>query len=81
MHYAQDHLYDIARKCLEAQDKLADLFVTIAGIEPDQAQDLVAFYQRKKMVTLDLTNARLTVKHGGYLDADYIQHLALHGAF
>jgi len=80
-HYAADHLKDIARKSIEAEDKLAELFVTIAGITQEQALNLVAFYQRKKLVKLDLCNARLNVKHGAYLDKDYIEHCATLGAF
>ena len=80
-HYAQDHLKEIARKSIEAENKLAGMFMDIAGITSKQAFDLVDFYQRKKLVKLDLTNARLTVKDGAYLDADFIQHLAAHEAF
>jgi hypothetical protein len=80
-HYAEDHLKDIARKSIAARDNLASLFCQVANISYDQANDLVAFYIRKKLVTLDLTNVRYTVKHGSYLDRDYIEHLAAHGAF
>jgi hypothetical protein len=81
LDYAEEHLRELARKSLVAEDKLAAMFETIAGIAPDKARDLVAFYIRKKMVKLDLCNARYTVTHGRYLDADFIEHLALHGAF
>jgi hypothetical protein len=80
-HYAADHLKDIARKSIEAEDKLAALFIQIAGITQEQACDLVAFYRRKKLVKLDLCNASLNVKHGAYLDRDYIEHCATLGAF
>ena len=80
-HYAQDHLKEIARKSIQAEYDLADMFMLIGGVTEKQAFDLVDFYQRKKMVKLDLTNARLTVKHGAYLDAEFIQHLAIHEAF
>ena len=80
-HYAQDHLTEIARKSIQAENSLADMFMLIGGVTEKQAFDLVDFYQRKKMVKLDLTNARLTVKHGSYLDAEFIQHLAIHEAF
>jgi len=80
-HYAQDHLKEIARKSIEAHNKLANSFMEIAGITHDQAHSLVDFYQRKKLVKLDLTNASLNVKHGAYLDAELIQHLAAHEAF
>ena len=79
-HYAEAHLMEIARKSLAAEDKLAQSFIDIAGVTPDQARALVAWYQRKKLVKLDLTNATLNVKHGAYLDADFIQHYAEHGA-
>ena len=80
-HYAQDHLKEIARKSIQAHNDLADMFMLIGGVTEKQAHSLVDFYQRKKMVKLDLTNARLTVTHGSYLDAEFIQHLAAHGAF
>jgi len=80
-HYAQDHLKEIARKSIQAENSLADMFMLIGGVTEKQAFDLVGFYQRKKMVKLDLTNTRLTVKHGSYLDAEFIQHLAIHEAF
>jgi len=80
-HYAADHLKDIARKSIEAEDKLAELFVTIAGITQEQAVNLVAFYQRKKLVKLDLCNASLNVRHGSYLDREYIELAATLDAF
>ena len=81
LDYAHDHLKDIARKSIAARDNLANTFCQIADITYDQANDLVQFYIRKKLVKLDLTNTRYTVKHGAYLDRDYIEHLAAHGAF
>ena len=81
LDYANDHLKEIARKSIEAEDRLAALFIQIAGITEEQARNLVAFYQRKKLVKLDLCNARLTVKHGAYLDREYIEHCATLGAF
>jgi hypothetical protein len=81
LDYANDHLKDIARKSIQAEDKLAALFVQIAGISTEQAYNLVAFYQRKKLVKLDLCNTRLNVKHGAYLDREYIEHCATLGAF
>lgn len=80
-HYAENHLREIARKSIEAHKKLADLFMQVAGISETQAHNLVAFYQRKKLVKLDLTNVQLTVKHGALLDKELIEHLANHGAF
>ena len=81
LDYAQDHLKDIARKSIAARDNLANTFCQVADITYDQANDLVQFYIRKKLVKLDLTNSRYTVTHGAYLDRDYIEHLAAHGAF
>jgi hypothetical protein len=80
-HNAAEHLKEIARKSIEAEDKLAALFVQIANITLEQAYDLVAFYQRKKLVKLDLCNARLNVKHGAYLDRGYIELAATLDAF
>ena len=80
-HYAQDHLKEIASKALKADEKLADLFVSIAKIDKERAFSLVDFYKRKKMVKLDLTNVSLNVKHGAYLDRDFIEHYATRGAF
>jgi hypothetical protein len=81
LDYAQDHLKEIARKSFAAQDKLANLFCEIADITPEQARDLVQFYIRKKLVKLDLTNARYSVNHGAHLDAEFIEYCAAHGAF
>ncbi len=80
-HYAEEHLREIARKSIEAEDKLASLFVSIADITEEQARGLVSLYQRKKLVKLDLCNARLNVKHGALLDRETIEHYAAHGAF
>jgi len=80
-HYAQDHLQDLARKSIQAVDDLAELFVNIADIEPSKAQDLVQFYIRKKLVKLDWAMGRYTVKHGVYLDREFIENAVLRGAF
>jgi adenylate cyclase len=79
--YAQDHLNEIARKSLAADEKLHDLFIEIAGISSNEAYQLVNFYKLKKLVKLDLTNTRLTVKHGALLDKEVIDHIVAHGAF
>lgn len=79
MHYAHDHLLEIAKSEFDARDALAELFVTIAQIEPAQASDLVNFYIRKKLVKLDRAMRRYTVKHGAYLDRDFIEHYVAHG--
>ena len=81
MHYAHDHLLDLAKAEFDARDNLADTFVTIAEIAPDRAQDLVSFYIRKKLVKFDRAMRRYTVKHGAYLDREFIDHAVLHGAF
>jgi hypothetical protein len=81
MHYAQDHLKEIARKSIQASDDLACMFMHIADIDVKQAQDLVQFYIRKKLVKLDLCMGRYTVKHGVYLDREFIEHAVLRGAF
>ena len=81
MHYAHDHLLDLVKAEFDARDALAELFVAIAQIEPAQASDLVDFYIRKKLVKLDRAMRRYTVKHGSYLDRDFIEHYATHGAF
>ena len=81
MHYAHDHLKDMVQAEFDARDSLADIFVTIAEIAPDRAQDLVNFYIRKKWVKLDRSMRRYNVKHGAYLDRDFIEHYAAHGAF
>jgi hypothetical protein len=80
MHYAHDHLKWLVEKQFEADDKLANLFVAIADVTADKARDLVAFYHRKKLVKFDTANARYTVKHGSYLDRDFIEYAAAHGA-
>ena len=81
MHYAHDHLLDLAKAEFDARDNLADTFVTIAQITPAQASDLVDFYIRKKLVKFDRAMRRYTVKHGSYLDRDFIEHYTAHGAF
>lgn len=80
LHYAEKHLKEIARKSIEADMKLATLFQEIAGISEQQAFDLVNWYKRKRLVNLDLTNTSLRVKHGAYLEVEFIQHYATHGA-
>jgi hypothetical protein len=55
--------------------------VTIAEIAPDRAQDLVSFYIRKKLVKFDRAMRRYNVKHGMYLDREFIEHAVLRGAF
>lgn len=79
-HYAEEHLKEIARKSIDADNKLAALFQEIAEISEKQAFNLVNFYKRKKLVKLDLTNTSLRVKHGAYLEVEFIQHYATHGA-
>ena len=81
MHYAHDHLLDLAKAEFDARDNLADLFIAIAEIAPDRAQDLVSFYIRKKLVKFDRAMRRYTVKHGVYLDREFIDHAVLRGAF
>lgn len=80
-HYAEEHMKEIARKSIDAENKLAALFVEIADITEEQARGLVSLYQRKKLVKLDLCNASLNVKHGALLDREIIEHYAMHGAF
>jgi hypothetical protein len=81
LDYAKDHLHDIAMRQFAAGDNFIQLLVDFGGITWEQACDVFSFMQRKKMITLDLTNMRYTVKHGSYLDHDFIEHLAIHGAF
>jgi hypothetical protein len=81
MHYAEAHLKDMVQSEFDARDALAELFVAIAQITPAQASDLVDFYIRKKLVKFDRAMRRYTVKHGSYLDRDFIEHYAAHGAF
>ena len=81
MHYAHDHLLDLAKAEFDARDNFAELFIAIAQITPTQASDLVDFYVRKKLVKFDRAMRCYTVKHGSYLDRDFIEHAVLHGAF
>jgi hypothetical protein len=81
LEYAKDHLSDIAKRSIRAHVNFVEQLQFFGGIDEDQAEGVFSFMQRKKMIVLDLTNSRYTVKHGGYLDREFIEHLAIHGAF
>jgi hypothetical protein len=77
----KEHCKDIVRRQFEAQDNFIEILQNIADISKDQAVGVFDFMLRHKMVKLDTWMGRYSVKHGGMLDKDFIEHLALHGAF
>lgn len=81
LDYAKDHLHDIAMRSIRAQDNFIEQLQYFGGIDEKQAEGVFAFMQRHKMIKYDAGIGTFNVKHGSYLDRDFIEHLALHGAF
>lgn len=81
LDYAKDHLYDIAMRSIRAQDNFIEQLQFFGGIDEEQAQGVFDFMQRHKMIRYDGVMGKFNVKHGSYFDREFIEHLAIHGAF
>lgn len=65
-------LKDMAQRIVNAENNFAGMVAGIAGITIPEAEKVTAFYLKKKLAKLDPVGGRITVKHGGCLDADAI---------
>jgi len=81
LDYAKDHLHNIAMKEFAAGDKFIALVQDFGGVTLDQANGIFEFMRRHKMIKYDGGIGKYSVKHGQYLDREFLEHLAIHGAF
>lgn len=68
-----EHLQQIAQRIANAEANLTATLVEMGGISEGEAMRVATFYKKEKLVRLDLTNQRYTVKHGGYWERDVIR--------
>jgi hypothetical protein len=71
-----EHAQDIARRELKAIDDFIETLCQFGGIDYVTARAVFDFMRRKKLIKRDLWMGRYNVKHGAYLDRDFIQHIA-----
>jgi len=81
LEYAKDHLHDIAMRPIRAQINFEEQLQFFGGIDEQSATNVFSYMQRHKMIKYDASMGRFTVKHGSYLDREFIERLAIHGAF
>ena len=72
-HYAAGHLKEIANKIVTAEDKFAADVVAKIDCSTEEGHKVLAVYKKAKVLKLDLTNQRYTVKHGAFLAADVMR--------
>ena len=77
--YAHDHLKDIAEREFRAQENFIRMLLEFAELEYLEAERTFERMKRAKLLKYDAIMARYNVKHGMYLDRDFIEHVAFKG--
>lgn len=66
----------MAERMDQADDNFIATLMEHGKISRVQAEKVFRRYKKERIVKRDLTNARWTVTHGGFLDQDVIQRAA-----
>lgn len=77
--YAKDHLKDIAEREFRAQETFIYILKEIAELEYLEAERAFERMKKAKLLKLDRVMARYEVKHGAYLDRDFVERVAFEG--
>jgi len=63
---------NMATRIVHAENNFIELLMDFGGINKKLAEKVFQIYRKKKLIKLDAVNGTYTVKHGGYLDKDFI---------
>lgn len=66
-------LKGLAERQIEAGNKFIEYCQTTAKLSKTEAQKVLAYYLKHKLMKLDAVTGDFKVKHGAYLDADVLQ--------
>lgn len=74
--YAAAGNRDTAQRMVNAENSFIESLMRTANITEPQAEKVLAFYRKIKVVKMDIVGGTITVKHGAFWDRDVI-HRAL----
>lgn len=66
----------VAERMVRAEEDFIANLMKLGGISRTNAERVLSYYLKHKMVQMDAVNGRLDVKHGAFLDRDVIQRAA-----
>lgn len=64
---------DMAVRAVNAEKAFIEVLVALGGITDEQAQKVLAYYVKHKLVKLSIGVGAYNVKHSAFLDRDVIQ--------
>ncbi len=67
-----DHAAAIAARITIAKTNFAQTVQEISGCSAEEAAKITAYYLQNKIATLHANSARITVKHGMFLDREVL---------
>lgn len=75
--YAAEGNRNTAQRIVRAHADFVQLLQTMGGISAADAEKVKDFYLKERLAKLDAVNGRITVTHGGYLDATAIKRAVI----
>lgn len=63
----------MAERTVQAEENFIDTLISLGDVSRDDAERVLAYYRKHKIVKMDAVNGRLDVTHGALLDRDTIR--------
>ncbi len=63
----------MAQRLVNAENSFIECVRRDTGFTQEQAEKVLAFYVKHKLMKLDAVDGRFYVKHGAYLDSDVLR--------
>lgn len=64
---------DMAQRLVNAENSFIECVRRDTGFTQEQAETVMAFYVKHKLMKLDAVDGQFYVKHGAFLDADVLK--------
>lgn len=63
----------MAERMVRAEESFLDVLVDLGGISRDEAERVLAYYRKHRLVKMDAVNGRMDVSNGAFLERDVIR--------
>lgn len=65
---------EIATRIVNAEESFVGYVTTAIGCTSDEANRVLGYYRKHKLVKVDAVSGTWAVKHGGFLDVDVLRN-------